>query len=41
MPEQNTSGQDDQNEDQDPPSKGIGCGTTEGHCMDPNRHGLM
>ncbi|GCD35701.1 hypothetical protein OEIGOIKO_03447 [Streptomyces chrestomyceticus JCM 4735] len=44
MPEQNTSDQDNQNEDQDLPSKGlgcIGCGTTEGHCTDPNRHGLM
>lgn len=39
MPEQNTSGQDDQ----DPPEgEGCtGCGTSKGHCMDPNRHGLM
>ncbi len=39
MSEHNTSEPDDQ----DPPEgEGcIGCGTSEGRCMDPSRHGLM
>ncbi|MFH8411093.1 hypothetical protein ACH4FX_40945 [Streptomyces sp. NPDC018019] len=51
MPEQNTSDQDSQNKDEDQDldldldlgaGHGcIGCGTTKGHCTDPNRHGLM